>query len=297
MNEKRRWGPPGWPWELELLALVFVVTAIAIPYYLQYVQTPDPAQMSLLAKAEMARSAQRTTFEDLEGFFWAVIILGIYLAHLAMASSSIDFMSTPFTHLFSPLVFACITYFRLYTLAKKGASLSIVTGAPVEVFVWVSGVLVITFLVARIRMARLMLNFRHIDWELTSPALFDSSYPELMLQVRPLIYPPRFYRLCPTGLLIEGWFYAMPLPFDSMQAVDAVQGAAFTSSGYCLATSLRSLVRIQISEKAEPVLISPRDRNAVVRYCQQYIAAKAPHPTRSGETRAGATSSGTRKAT
>ena len=289
MKQKRRWGPPGWPWELELLALVFVVTAILVPYYLQYMQAPEPSQMSLMAKAEHARRQEMTTWQDMEGFFWAIIIVGFYLVHIAMASASIDFMSTPFTHLFSPLVFSVITYYRLFKLKTVAlAGTPLVSGKPLEIGIWLTGVLVITYLVARIRMARLMLGFRDTDWDVTTPSLFDKTYTELMVQIRPLIYAPRLCRACSKGILIEGWFYAMPLPFDSIQSIDAVQGTTMVSSSYCLATSLRSMVRIQIAEKAEPVLISPKDRVAFLRYCQQHVAAKTPTHSGTGTgTRAG----------
>lgn len=288
MIEKRRWGPPGWPWELELLALVFVITAIGVPYYLNAMQGAESTELSLLARAEMARQEQVTTWKDLEGFFWGVVLVGLYLAHLAMAGASIDFMSTPFTHLFSPLVFSMITYYRLYVLAAgSGTATSIVTGSLPEVVVWVLGILVITFLVARIRMARLMLNFRNIDWDVSTPSVVDGTYPGLTIQVRPLIYFPRVFRACEQGILIEGLFYAMPIPFECVQAVDAVQAGPFASQGYCLATSTRSMVRIQLTEKTEPIFISPKDRNGFVRYCQQHIAPKTPS-TRPGDTRSGA---------
>ncbi|HOW97906.1 MAG TPA: hypothetical protein P5567_00715 [Kiritimatiellia bacterium] len=286
MKKRTRWGPPGWPWELELLALVFVVTAIVVPYYLQ-AQTTESPQLSILAQAEQAQASQRGSWQDLQEFIWAVIIVGLYLAHLVVASSSIDYMSTPFTHLFSPLLFSMITYYRLYTLVKDSpTATAIVSGSPLEIALWVLGVLVITFMVARIRMARYMLNFKHVDWDLTTPTLFDRSFWELAVYLRPLIYPPRLYRACPNGILIEGWVYAMPIPFETIHSVDAVQGAGFLSSGYCLATSAKSLVRLQISEKAEPLLISPKDRAEFVRYCEQRLSTtrliKIPSETRHG---------------
>jgi len=301
VKSKQRWGPPGWPWELELLALVFVITAIAVPYYLQYMQTPEPTEMSLLQQAQIAKHQDASSWRDLEGFFWALVIVGLYLAHLAMASASIDFMSTPFTHLFAPLVFSLITYYRLSKLNDGGTETGILNNSPTEFIVWISGVLLITYMVARIRMARLMLKFKDVDWDMSTPSLFDRTYLELMIQVRPLIYPPRHIRACEDGLLIEGWFYAMPIPFDSLHAIDAVQGAAFTSQGYSLATSVRSLVRLQVSEKAEPILISPRDRNALVRYCQRQLALRAPPVSlRPGDTGRGTrhgTSHGTSRGT
>lgn len=295
MKKRTRWGPPGWPWELELLALVFVITAIVVPYYLQ-TQAPTSAQLSLLAQAEQAQASQRGSWNDLQDFIWAVIIVGIYLAHLVIASSSIDYMSTPFTHLFSPLVFSLITYYRLFTLVKGSpTATTIVSGSPLEIVLWILGVLVITFMVARIRMARYMLNFKHVDWDITTPTVFDRSFWELAVYLRPLIYPPRMYRACPNGILIEGWVYAMPIPFETIHSVDAVQGAGFLSSGYCLATSAKSLVRLQISEKPEPLLISPKDRAEFVRYCEQRLGTtrqiKIQSDTRRG-TSAGTTTRG-----
>lgn len=277
MKKRTRWGPPGWPWELELLALVFVVTSIVVPYYLQFAQTAEPPQLSLLAQAERAQQTQTGSWRDMQEFIWAVIIVGIYLAHLVTASASIDYMSTPFTHLFSPLVFSMITYYRLANLAQSAPSATaIVSGAPVEIVLWVLGVLVITFMVARLRMARYMLNFKNVDWDISTPTVFDKSFWSLAMYLRPLIYPPRIYRACPRGILIEGWVYAMPIPFETIHSVDAVQGAAFLSSSYCLATSAKSLVRLQISEKAEPLLISPRDRAEFVRYCEQRLSTTRP---------------------
>ena len=297
MKDKPRWGLPGWPWELELLALVFVVTAIAVPYYLQHMQTPDPSQLSLLAKAEMVKKQQLATWHNLEGFFWAIVIVGLYLAHLATASASIDYMSTPFTHLFSPLVFSSISYYRLYEITR-GSSLNtnIVSGSFLEVILWLACVLAITFLLARIRMARLMLSFRDEDWEISSPSLVDKTYLGLLFHVRPLIYFPRVCRACEQGVLIEGWFYAMPIPFDLIQSMDPIHESTFVLSGYCLATSTNSMLRIQMVEKTESILISPKHGDTFARYCKQFIGRKRTGSTWQGATKPGANSVETKPA-
>lgn len=277
MNDKQRWNPPGWPWELEMLALIFVIIAIAVPYYLKLSQPPPDTNQSLLAQAQTLRSEEMSTWEDLQGFFWAIILVGLYLAHLAMGAASIDFMSTPFTHLFAPLIFSIITYARLYNLnVGVGPGSYIVRGALWEVIAWIGGVAIITYLVARMRMARLMLAFRDVEWKISTASLKDATYWQLIFQLRPLIYPPRWLRACEDGVLIEGWFYAMPLAFDNIHAVDAVQGAAMYTRGYCLATSMNSMVRIQVADRTEPILISPKDRTAFVRYCQEQLAMRAP---------------------
>jgi hypothetical protein len=293
---KERWGAPGWPWELELLALVFVAIALAVPYYLLAAQTPEPTELSLLAKAEMAQRDPANTWQQMQGFFWGVVIVGLYLAHLGMAATSLDFMSTPFTHFSAPLVFSLIAYYRLFTLGR-GAPLStqIVTGAPVEVVCWILGVLVITFLVARLRMARLMLRYHGVDWEFSTPAVFDRTYFESIAHFHALVYPPRVFRACPEGFLVEGWFYAMPVPFSSVVSIDRVKAGSLASSGYSLATSLNSMVRITVAEMPQPMFISPKDVDGFVAYCVPQIgAARAArghdtrHGTRAGDTHPGA---------
>ncbi|MBN1836215.1 MAG: hypothetical protein JW820_10220, partial [Spirochaetales bacterium] len=264
--------------------MVFVITAIAIPSYLQYNQPPVEQELSLMARAEAARAPNQTTWQDLNHFFWSIAIIGLYLVHLAMAGASIEWISTPFIHLFSPLVFSAITYYRLLQLSDPSRpGTHIVTGTPVEITCWIVGILSITFLVARIRMARHKLNFRDIDWDITTPTLFDRTYLELLAYFRPLIYPPRQYRACAQGILVEGWLYDMFLPFDSIHSVDTVRRANIMSSGYYLATSANGLLRIQLAERTEPLFISPKDRDEFLRYCDGRLAPKQSG-TRAGDT-------------
>jgi hypothetical protein len=275
----KRWAPPGWPWELELLALVFVIMSIVVPYYLQTAATEHPTrEMTLFEQAEMARKQQVTgSWQEQVDFIWAIAIICLYLAHVVMGWSSINFVSTPFTHLLAPVLFSGITYYRLFKLTETtGVANPIVHGNPVEMLMWGVGVVVITVLVARIRMARHMLNFRDVTWEVNTPTVFDSSYPELMLQLQPLIYPPRIYRASGEGLMVEGWLYVMPIPYSTIHSIDAINKPGFLSNGYYLATSTRNLVRIQLAESAEPVFISPVDRDVLLRYCRQHVVALKP---------------------
>lgn len=284
---KESWVP-GWPWELEMLALIFVITAIAIPVYLQYMQAPADREMSLMARAEQARTQDNITWQELTHFFWAFAIVGLYLAHLAAAGTSIEWISTPFTHLFSPLVFSMITYYRLHLLAQSSlAGSQIVSGKTWEIALWIIGVLSMTFLVARIRMARHMLSLRDMDWEITSPTALDRSYFQLLPFFTPLVYPPRVYQACKKGILIEGWLYVMPLPFEVITSMDPVRRASLMSSAFYLATSTNSLLRIQLSEYPDPIFISPKNRDPFYQYCDQFLAAKRP-ATRAGDTRSGA---------
>lgn len=297
VKNKSCWRLPGWPWELELLVLVFAVTAITLPYLLQHMQTPDPSQLSLLAKAEMAKKQQVAAWHTWEGFFWTLVIAGLYLAHLAVASAAIEYLSTPFTHLFSPLLFSSISYYRLCELIR-GSPLDggIVSGSFLELLLWLASVLAITFLLGRIRMARLMLRFRDVDWEISSPSVVDKSFLALLFRVRPLIYFPKVFRACKNGLLIEGWLYAMPIPFDLIEAMEPVRESTFRLPGYCLTTSADSTIQIQLAGRQEPVLISPRHGETLVTYCRQYIGRKRTGSTWLGGTKPGANSVETKPA-
>jgi len=285
VRQKRRWAPPGWPWELELLALIFVLTAIIIPYYLQYTSTPDYSELSLYERTELERKAEvgGSWWGEATDFMWAVAIVCLYLAHLVMAGASISFVSTPFTHLVAPLLFSGITYYRLLrTSSRTSMETPLVQGTAFELSIWVLGVVVITFLVARVRMARHLINFRDVQWEISTPTVWDRSFSQLALRFQPLVYPPRVYRASDEGLIIEGWMYVLPIPFSLMQNIDRVPRAGLLSAGYYLATSTHNLIRIKLTESPEPIFISPQDVRPLLTYCQQHVTAMKPD-TRSVE--------------
>ncbi len=295
VSAKKKWGSPGWPWELELLALVFVATSLVIPYYLEYVEgPPEPEELSIMQRAEQARKQEVASLQQQQGFFWAVAIVGIYVVHLIIASASIEMISTPFIHLFSPLIFSMITYFRLHSIGG-GTSGQIVSGTPQEAALWALGVLVITFLVARIRMARHMLRFKDVDWDVSTKALMDGTYlKDLIVTVKPLIYPPRMYRACSEGVLIEGWFYVLPIPFAAIQSVEGIKRIGLAASGEYFATSTKSLVRIQLVEQKTPMYISPADREQFMTYCNQHMTRGVVTLVRDTESGASGTAAGTR---
>jgi len=287
---------PGWPWELELLAFVFVVTAIAIPMYLQYYCSATENELSLMAQAAHRTLRADTSWSEMTNLMWAVAIVGIYLSHLMIASTSSEWISTPFTHLFAPFVFATITYARLLKISCGTHTMRIVTGSALEITSWVIGVLSITFLLARIRMARHMVKLRDIAWDITTPTKTDITYLTLLAYFRPLIYPPREYRVSQEGILIEGWFYVMPIPFEVISTIEPVKSTHLISSAYVLATSARNLIRIHLLEHPEPIFISPARHDEFLSYCNRIIAPRRPG-TRAGDTSAGTRSQTTSHAT
>ncbi|HNR94018.1 MAG TPA: hypothetical protein PKM67_09875 [Kiritimatiellia bacterium] len=277
--DTNRWAPPKRPLLLELLALVFVVLAIAIPTYLQNESTPSlPAQDTIAAQMQSTREVggiDRDEWRETSGsLFWGIGILGLYIVHLYIANSSNDRISTSVAHFLSPLVFAMITYYRLYSL--KESSIEVVSGSPLEILKWAIGVFLITLLLARLRMVGYRKQFSDITWDMSTPALYDKTFFELMVYIYPLLYPPRRYHLCPQGILIEGWFYIMPIPFDVIHSVDAMKSASFLSTGTFLAASTKTLTRVQMNDQRVPVYISPEDKTGLLKYCANRLAPLTP---------------------
>lgn len=260
---------------MELLALIFVIVAIAIPAYLQTVQAPDPEQLTLMERARMDQRTNVATWQEVRWFFWGLTVVGLYVIHLLIAGASLDFLSTPFTYLFAPLIFSMITYYRLYQISHEAKGTAhVVSGSLLEIIAWIVGVMVITLLVARIRMARHMMKFRDVRWDVVQSSPFDGTFLELCAHFQPLVYPPRRYRLCDEGILIEGWFYVMPLSFESIQAMDAARSASSMTAGEFLATSAHNLVRMRIIDQVDPLYISPADPATFLSYCEPRIAAR-----------------------
>lgn len=269
MNKHKVWGAPGWAWELELLSLVFVFLALGIPLMLALQSTgAAPDEMSLIAQAQMERRGTEATLEEQQGVFWAIAILGLYAVHLVMAFSAVDMISTTFMHLFSPFVFATITYVRLFLLRDRGGWTGIVSGTWWEIAIGVLVVAVITILMARLRMARHMRRFREVEWEVSTPTKVDRSvWSSMLTNITPLIYPPKAYHACEDGIMIEGWLYLLPLPFKSIRSIEGVRRVRRMTNGQLYATSTERILRIQPMDSNVPLYISPEARAEFLQYC------------------------------
>jgi hypothetical protein len=294
---KDAWMAPGWPWELELLAVLFVVIAIAVPYYAHTLSVPEEAPAGVLQQRLDSGAAMLT---EQRAVLWAVAIIGMYIAHLVLAGASLDLISTPFTHLVTPLAFSMIAYYRLYSAgAFDSQSLSIISGSPWQIAMWVISVVLITFLVARLRMARCLLKFRDVKWDISVPTLVDKTYGALLPQFHPLVYAPRIYRVCDQGLLVEGWLYVMPIGFEHIQSIAPVNRPELSLAGLYLATSTRSMIKMELLEKAsEPLFISPQHRDDILKYCVPHVARSQQHRATThggGGTRSRQTSGGARR--
>lgn len=275
MSEKRIWKSSGWPWGLELLAIVFVLAAIIIPWQLAVEDTVDPETLSIVEqrRLEQRQQQQQTgTFDDFMNFFWGLGIVGLYVVHLLMASSAIDQMTTSFTHLFSPLVFSIIAYFRLAGLKTPAGEEELLSSTPLEFVLWVLIVIVLTILLARVRAIRHGLKFKRVEWGVNAKTVKDSTFwSELAWTIRPLIYAPLAYLASEDGILIKGWLFYLPLPYQSIQSVEAVRKASVSESATFYSTTTKGLVRIQVKDTKQPIYISPADRESFIAYCNRHL--------------------------
>lgn len=295
MSKQKTWAPPGWPWELDALTLVFVIIALAVPYLL----STGHADITPGTDANPATAV----LQEQRSVLWAIGIVVLFVMHLAVAGASLETISTPFIHLISPMAFALIAYYRVYTVAHDTGKAAVVNGSALQLTILVLAVAVTTLLVARIRMARYLLRFNDVKWDIISKARYDASYFELMAELRPLIYPPRFYRASEEGLLVEGWFYIMPVPFEMVQSLTALNTAGIATSGKYHASNTHSLMRMELLDNSQPLFISPENRNEFLQYCVNHVMRLRPHlaaKTRpgthaNGDTHARHTHNGTRK--
>lgn len=262
MSKNKTWSPPGWPWELDLLSLLFVVAALAAPYYFFSMSSGDDVQRTLQEQGHV---------------LWAIGIVVLFIMHLALTGATLETISTPFLHLFSPVGFAVLAYYRTHAVLQDIGQTQVITGSAGQYALLVLAVFALTLIVARLRMARYLFRFRNIQWDIVSKSTYDSSYFQLMTEFQPLVYPPRVLRACNEGVLIEGWFYLMAIPFEMFQGLAPATGIRHASNGRYLASSTHNLIRVELLDNAEPLYISPANRKEFMSYCAQHIAHLRPH--------------------
>lgn len=243
-----------------------------------------------------AMQAGRESLQTQFGFLTSVFVVGIYVLHLVIGSPEAGRISMPLVHFISPFLLAGIGYYRLLQLPENTTEALGVTGSPLQIAALFASVLVISMILMRLSCARYMHNHRDIKWEITLPALIDGSFFRLMLQMRPLLYPPRRYRICPEGLLIEGWNYVKPVRFDDVASVKRIMGTSMLNTGHYYAGSVKELIRIDLRDSNKGLYISPLDAVSFVKYCATYVtprrASGPASSTRHGISAAGRTHAG-----
>lgn len=271
------WVQPKRPLEIEAIVLLFLLVALLMPLYIGMIHTePPPPPQTLLEQARGPAAPAATNFSNVVGMLWGVSILGLYLMHVTMGSSFLNYNTTPAYYLVAPLIFGGIAYYRMYQQqALYSLSEPLVSASPGIVFLAFSGILLATCLLARMRMLRYRLRYRKIDWDMVLAARRDKTFwSQLAWQFRPLLYPPRRYRVCPDGLLIEGWLYLRAVPMRILEDVEHVEQFNSLLQAEIYAGSARDLVQINLSEQSQPILISPRHHEEVIQYCREKLGER-----------------------
>ncbi len=282
-NETRKWNRPGFPWELELITLCFFIIALLAPYYFQ----PDGVSTNALDSSnalEFGRNNLSTQF----GLFWSLGVVALYVFHIAFAAMDSGKITASPLHLFSPCAFSMIAYYRIsHTGGYEDSALSFIDGTWTQALILLAVVGVITAVFTRLRTYRYMLNFETTNWDIVKPASYDMSYFRLMAQLEPLIYAPRRYLASNEGIVIEGWFYAMPISFSRVHSISKISGTGILNTGSYYTSSTHNLVRMEMHDAIKATYISPEDRDEFVRYCAQHIARRTVSHHTPGHTRGG----------
>jgi len=284
---ENKWNPPGWPWELELITLAFFLIALLLPFYFHQEGLGQSAEEMRQSAANNGINVGKNALSTQIGFLLSLGIAGIYIFHLAFASIEVSRITVSPMHLLSPCIFAVVAYYRVDAIPNlQDTALSGIDGSIGQAIFVLISVALVTVVLARFRTYRYLLNFEDTTWDITAKAVYDRTYVQLLMQLRPLLYAPRRYRACNEGIIIEGWFYAMPIGFNVFQSVSKLSGIGIMNTGNYFAASARELVRIELLDSIRATYISPENRDEFVMYCAQHVVRKkASHkhsPTRHG---------------
>lgn len=262
MSKNKTWSPPGWPFEMDLLSLAFVVIALMVPYtFFERAIGNDVAN----------------ALHEQQHVLWAIGIVVLYVMQLVIGGATLELISTPFLHLIAPAVFAVIAYYRSAATIAQAKMDHFIDGSWWHYVVVVLVAIALSLLLARLRTMRTLRAYRDVKWDIVQKAPYDSTYWQMIPEFQPLVYPPRFYRASEEGILIEGFFYVMAIPFTLFQSLSPVMGLGAVSNGRYLASSSRNLIRIELLDNAEPLFISPANRREFLTYCAAHVARLRPH--------------------
>lgn len=272
MKKSQQWKAPGWPWELEIIIVLFVAAALAIPLQLVNVQG----------------SSARPLGTEI-GFLKAAMVVALYVLHVAFGFIHYNRLTVSLVHFLSPVFFAYIAYHRI--VQSPGVAESAYQFLDGAIWQYAAiGVIVpaLTLLLMHMRRLRYLNAFKDTVWELDAPAVMDQGYFTLLGQMMPLFYPPARYRVCAEGLLVEGWHYAMPVSFKNINRIMRIPSSSVLPRGYYLASSTTHLVRIDLLDSIKPLFISPQNPDGFAAHCQQHTGHRRSVQTSASSTRHGA---------
>ncbi len=265
-TKSTKWNPPGWPWELEIIIFLLLMVSLFAPVYFGGDAMPD-----VRGGLDPARKQLATQMN----FLGTVAIIGVYVLHIMLAATGINRVTVSPVHFLSPLVMALIAHYRIahsVTADTPAAGVQWVAW-QIALVIFVSSV--ITLLLMMVRRHQYMKRFAGTSWLHEAPAAYAvRDYLRLIWQWRPLLYPPRKYRACAEGLIIEGAHYAMAFGFSDVQSMALVHGSAVLSSGQFYAGSSREMIRIGLYDSTATLWIAPANAGAFLHACQPFITRR-----------------------
>ena len=274
---------PGWPWELEIITLIFLIFGAVFPVYMSVSDSLLGGQNhhGPVIGAALAANPHFDARQFITSIYWALGLLALYAVHIFAGSVTLAWHSAPIWHTLSPLVFSALAYCRLSSYAGLRPEHILISTGPIGILLWVSGTLALVIVAGSLTRRRVMRRMRPRKWIVDTPTILDRTWFKLFVFLRPLLYPPRRVKLDEEGICIEGLNYAITMPFDIIQAVEYISLPSIFSHGLYFATSARHLVSIRLKDWSEPIIISPRDRDRFVTEAQKIIEARRP-PTKCG---------------
>jgi len=269
--KRTKWNPPGWPWELEVLTLVFCFLAVWGPYHVETSNHLSDHAMIATAGSEATQpEAIKTQFR----FMIAVGIVALYVIHLMLASSILSHITVSPVHFFSPSVFALISHFRITHTPGFEFQFSYLMQSTYQAALIFVIVITATAILMWIRRIRDMRAFSSTNWGITARARYDRTYPELIMQMKPLFFPPRRYRACAEGIVIEGWHYAMPIGMGDINSMNKASISGIMGSGDFYAGSMKNAVRIDLHDSRQGLYISPENPDEFIAFCEKYLVRR-----------------------
>jgi hypothetical protein len=254
-----------------ILAGLFFLVSVISPALVEPPQ-PDKENTTLME----VRLQQHTDTSPASRIFnrrempWLMISGLLFFAYLVSPNPFIEMVTLPLYDLFAPFVFSIILYIRLTGAVRvAGTSFRFIRGGALDAVLWLLGTCVLVAAALAINVTRNRLRWRKVKFDITSPTLRDKTFRRLLLNLYPLVYYPRSFRICADGVLVCGLHYLMAIPFTAVEKVSLERNPAtdiLIGSSAFLATSTKRLIRLNIKGARKPVYITPKKHAAFMMY-------------------------------
>lgn len=258
---RKLWRETPWPWEFEVLTLVIIVGSMVFCMDYEAVNTPAYAFGSDVIETQTTRMS------------WIIITALAYMGHLLLSRVALRDVSTPFHLIASPITFTILGFFNFRSTYIRAHGPGI-WEFPFQAFVIViMTVAAVSFLLARVRMQRVMLPFRDMHWDIdVAPQKTKSGdWGGLFGRLHPILYPPVRYRVNASGIEIEGPYYVTLISYREIAAIGHRERGNVAGAGVYLTHTMNDLVHIQLKARQEPIVLGPENAQAFTDYATRKL--------------------------